>query len=146
MESSRSRIGYGLILSVLFGLLALGLLVWLVAISSDLGAEQEARIAAEAAEERERAARQQAETVLLSAETRAQNEANLREPRPGAARLLMMPQPPNSERNGNLSYAPQPSLNAGRPRQTPGPPNNEPNWRHRHSPPPRRNARRRRAT
>ena len=62
----------------MFGLLALGLLVWLVAISSDLGAEQEARIAAEAAEERERGARQQAETVLLSAETRAQNEANLR--------------------------------------------------------------------
>ena len=79
MESTpRSRIKYGLILSVLFGLLALGLLVWLVAISSDLGTEQEARIAAEAAEERERAARRQAETVLLSAETRAQNAVTLK--------------------------------------------------------------------
>ena len=62
----------------MFGLLALGLLVWLVAISSDLGTEQDARIAAEAAEERERAARQQAETVLLSAETRAQNAVTLK--------------------------------------------------------------------
>ena len=79
MESTpRSRIGYGLILSVLFGLLALGLLVWLVAISSDLGVEQEARIAAEAAEESARAARQRAESVLQSAESRAQNAVTLK--------------------------------------------------------------------
>ena len=62
----------------MFGLLALGLLVWLVAVSSDLGAEQEARITAEAAEESARAAHQQAESVLQSAETRAQNAVTLR--------------------------------------------------------------------
>ena len=78
MESSRSRIGYGLILSVLFGVLAIGLFIWILGLSADLEREREARVTAQTESELERVARQQADTDRQSAETRARDEADLR--------------------------------------------------------------------
>ena len=62
----------------MFGLLALGLLVWILGLSADLEREREARVTAQTESELERVARQQADTDRQSAETRARDEADLR--------------------------------------------------------------------
>ena len=78
MESGRGGVRYGLIFSVLLGVLAVGMLLWILGLSDDLRGEREARVTAQTEAEFERVARQEAEADRQSAELLAQDEIDLR--------------------------------------------------------------------